>query len=709
MEKLRDEGIAEKYRNSIKEKCEERSWDRLSTIEQKWENLEEIIKGATEENIPRVKKGTTRKTWMNNECKEEVEKRKTLRTKMIQTQSVEDNLAYQLQRRRAKQVCRKAKRASKELELRAIEANFKNKEIKKAYKNIREEKGDLKTTNIFYKDKEGNLIGEEEEQLEIWRQYFKEMLNPTLGDEIERTGNETEAREGHEETESNSPTKEEIEKVIEAMKNGKSPGQNEITAENIKKGGEILTQKLYDIITEIWQEERMPNNWNKALILPIYKKGDRTICNNYRGIALLDTVYKIASTLIKQRIEPYAERIIGDYQGGFRKNRSTVDQIFLLKQIMQNCYEYKIPLYVLFIDFQKAYDSIVRKKLYEAMKDLGIPSKLIRLVKMTLNTTTNQVKIKDRTSKEFMVSTGLRQGDPLSALLFNITLEKIFREAGLRRDGTIINKTYQCIAYADDVALLARNEKQLKKVTSRLMEAAKEYGLVINQEKTNIMKIGTGQEDRVQPGITIQTRGGVQVNFSSVKEFVYLGVLINNKCDESREIDRRIAKSNKCAGALYKVIKSKDISRKSKFRIYNTVIKPIVLYGSETWVLNKKDQQKMEIWERRMLRKILGGKKTEEGWERRTNAELYGIYEEATITELVKIRRLQWLGHLGRMEESRTVKEIPWRKIEGVRKRGRPRKRWWEVLQVDLKDKGITNWREKATNRKDWNKLITTL
>jgi hypothetical protein len=155
-------------------------------------------------------------------------------------------------------------------------------------------------------------------------------------------------------------------------------------------------------------------------------------------------------------------------------------------------------------------------------------------------------------------------------------------------------------------------------------------------------------------------------------------------------------------------LKSKEVSRQTKIRVYKTILRPTLTYACETWVMTNKEKQRLEIWERKILRRIFGGKRTDFGWERRTNAEIYQLFDDTSISDFIKSRRLQWLGHLERMDESRNVKTIAWKAPDSKRKRGRPRKRWREAVEEDLKEKGIQNWKEKAKNRKKW-KEVTRL
>ena len=110
-------------------------------------------------------------------------------------------------------------------------------------------------------------------------------------------------------------------------------------------------------------------------------------CNNYRGISLLPTTYKVLSNILLSRLIPYAEKVTGDHQCEFRRNRSTTDHIFCIRQILEKKWEYNEAVHRLFIDFKKAYDSVRREVLYNILIEFGVPKKLVRLVKMCLKRT----------------------------------------------------------------------------------------------------------------------------------------------------------------------------------------------------------------------------------------------------------------------------------------------------------------------------------
>lgn len=135
------------------------------------------------------------------------------------------------------------------------------------------------------------------------------------------------------------PLKQGIKFQIMRLKNQKSPGEDEIQGEIMKMLNDEKITNVHKLIVHIWEKEELPQSWSVAIInptrYPIYKKYDSHICNNYSGIALLNMAYKILSYCILDRIKPLAVEILGDYQGGFRPNRSTTDQIFSVRQIIE--------------------------------------------------------------------------------------------------------------------------------------------------------------------------------------------------------------------------------------------------------------------------------------------------------------------------------------------------------------------------------------
>jgi len=206
----------------------------------------------------------------------------------------------------------------------------------------------------------------------------------------------------------------------------------------------------------------------------------------------LPTTYKILSNILLSRLIPYAKEIIRDYQCGFRRNRSTIDHIFCIRQILEKKWECNEEVHQLFIDLKKAYDSVRREVLYKILIEFGIRRKLVRLVKMSLTETYSKVRVGKNVSDRFPIRNGLKQGDALSPMLFNFALEYAIRRVQVNRDGLKLNGTH-LLAYADDVNILGGSIHTLKENAEALVAATRENGLEVSADKTKYMVMSQDQ------------------------------------------------------------------------------------------------------------------------------------------------------------------------------------------------------------------------
>ena len=202
-----------------------------------------------------------------------------------------------------------------------LEANSKINNIRYLYRGISDFKKGYQPRCSIVKDEKGDLVADSHSIVVRWRKYFSQLFNVHGVKDVGQVEIHTAEPLVPE------PSAFEVELAIGKLKSHKSPGIDEIPAEMFKAGGGKTCGEIHKLITSIWKKEKRPEEWKESIIVPIHKKGDKTDCNNYRGITLLPTTYKILSNILLSRLTPYAKEIIGDHQCGFRRNRSIIDHI----------------------------------------------------------------------------------------------------------------------------------------------------------------------------------------------------------------------------------------------------------------------------------------------------------------------------------------------------------------------------------------------
>lgn len=704
VEKLQSPQLAKEYADSISKKIQELPVGHVLTVNEQWTQCANIIKSAAEETIG-FRPPPRRNPWFDDECKHITDDKNTAYLIWLQRRTRHAYAEYSRLRGEQRRLLWRKQKAYEDEQFLILDGLKDRNEVRKFYQKINAMTQGFKPRTNVCKDKQGNLITEPDDILKRWSEYFMELLK---GDRTTRSIALFEADHDPLNTENlTPPTFEEVRISIQSLKNNKSPGSDGLAAELFKAGGDNLVGCMHQIMVRIWKEECMPDEWNKSIICPIFKKGDRLECSNYRGISLLNVAYKILSKIICLRLKPYMEYNIGKYQCGFRPGKSTTDQIFTLRQILEKTREFNITTHHLFVDFKAAYDSIERDELLQAMIDFGYPAKLVNLCRMTLACTICAVRADNKLSGIFQTFRGFRQGDQISCDLFNIALEKTIRQAGVDTRGTIYHKSTQLLGYADDLDIIGRTQRNVCEAFSAIEESAKLLGLKVNETKTKYMVATTNDAPRHRVGQNV-TVG--EYNLEVVKDFVYLGCIINADGDNtSLEIKRRIVLANRCFYGLNRHMKSKTLSRRSKLTLYRTLIAPVLLYGSESWTISSSDETRLGAFERKILRKILGPTNVNGVWRQRYNHELYELYDDVDLVKRVRINRLRWLGHLVRMENNTPAKVVFDSGPEGKRRRGRPNLRWKDGVEADVRLLNLPeNWRQAAQNRILWRNSLAS-
>ncbi|MGI4816809.1 MAG: reverse transcriptase domain-containing protein [Janthinobacterium lividum] len=705
---LKQPSIAQEYATSLDNELMKIDTTTMS-IEEHWNQVSEAITNTASRILGKAPP-MRRKPWFDTECEEALVSKNEARSKWLQASTRSTTrLTYKVfsdERKRVYRLFRSKRREHEEQQVREIQGYRNTKDMRKFFNKINSQRSRPKKVTFPCKDKNNNLLLSADVAMKRWAEYFRDTLNGD-GDAAETSMAALQKPPVYDDHVIETPSIAEVRTAIQRLKNNKSAGLDNIPAELLKFGGEGVANHIHQIIAKIWTDETWIEEWNCSWINPIHKKGDKTLCSNYRGISILNVAYKIFSTILCDRLKPYLNDIIGSYQCGFRPGKSTTDQIFTLRRLLEKTLEFQVDTHHLFIDFKQAYDSIKRDSLFTTMQSFGIPSKLNRLCWLTLAKTVSTVRIGNETSEQFTTKQGFRQGDALSCDFFNLCLEKIIRDSEdpYCKRGCIYNKSCQILGYADDIDIIGRRKEDVEKNFVEIEKAAEVIGLRVNSSKTKYMR---GSRNTSMSQNTCQNVTIGQHNFEVVKDFVYLGSSVNTSNNTSEEIIRRIVVGSRCLFGLSKLLRSKHLSRKTKIQIYLTLILPIVMYGSESWELKEADCERLLVFERRVLRIIFGPVSINGDWRSRYNDELYNLYTDETIVQKIKAQRLRWLGHVFRMDDSAPQKTCLFSKPgNDNRGKGRPKARWMDSVDKDLTKLRVkSTWKRKAADRDEWRNLI---
>lgn len=275
---------------------------------------------------------------------------------------------------------------------------------------------------------------------------------------------------------------------METFKNRKTSGKDEINLELIKYASDRVKTRMCDIFNICWYTLKIPQDWNTAIVKPIFKKGNRKDLNNYRGICLLNTSYKLFSKIITRRLNKITEVLLKENQYGFRNGRSCADCVFIMKQLIQKRREFNLETHLLFVDYIKAFDNVLRGKLWTIMTEKGYPKHLIDMIKIMYKDTA--IAIDNGNSTNFKIekiNLGVRQGCPLSPTLFNIYLDAAVIEwqTQLSKHFKLGTTIVDTIMFADDQVICAESENQLQIATLLLKKTMENYNLKISTKKKN--------------------------------------------------------------------------------------------------------------------------------------------------------------------------------------------------------------------------------
>lgn len=476
----------------------------------------------------------------------------------------------------------------------------------------------------------------------------------------------------------------EVRNAIYQMKEGKAPGKDGLTIEAIKAGGYVLWKALAQRFSRYLEMQKIPKSWKESETILLHKKGEYEDLKNYRPICLLSHVYKLFTKVITNRLQNSLDEQQPREQAGFRRKYSTIDHIFTLTQLLERSREYKFPLCVAFVDYQKAFDSVEFNAVMRSLSEQGVNANYIKLLKEANSGCTTDITLFD-TPLRIPVEKGVKQGDTISPKLFTACLEMVFRRLNWKSGININGEQLNHLRFADDVVLIASNVKKLQKMLRELDDESKKIGLKLNRSKTKYMR----SRDLKKVKVLIN---GEEIE--EVDKYVYLGQEVNMRNDLEGEVSRR-KRAGWSSFMSIKDILQRSIPKKVRANLFTSTVMPAMLYGSETWSLTKAEENSLSVTQRAMERRMLGISIR----DRVPNEVLRERSGLCDIAEESRRRKMQWAGHVARMHDGRWTEVISeWYPRELKRPIGRPPIRWEDFVS---KQAGRT-WRRRARQRELW-------
>jgi hypothetical protein len=494
----------------------------------------------------------------------------------------------------------------------------------------------------------------------------------------------------------------EVKLSINTFKNGKAAGPDKITADFLKYCDVSIVDLIASRFTRYIRTCQIPDDWKTSNTTLIHKKGDKEDLETYRPITLLPVLYKLFTKCVLRRIRNTLEEAQPTEQAGFRRSFSTMDHIATIQKVLEIGREHAMPITLVFIDFQKAFDSVEPAAVWDSLRNQGIEEAYVKMLEKCYTGCTTTFH-PFYTDVQIPVTRGMRQGDPISPNLFSATLEGVFRnldwsDYGISIDGQKLNH----LRFADDIVLISHTPEEATEMLNQLVDASKSVGLRINQSKTKSMRNRFAKPEPV----TVNN-----IPLDDTPEYIYLGRLMNPTNELLPELHRR----RRAAWSAFNNIKLATdhiTCRKIRAQIFDSHVLPALCYGSEQWTLTKALENRLRVTHASLERRLVGITLTE---QREKGIHGKDIRELSKVTDPLKHvlrNKLRWAGHVARRNDNRwTTTTMEWYPRNWKRPVGRPPMRWNDSLRKNFCTRNqdgdiVKYWTTRAKDRQEWKAVV---
>ena len=313
----------------------------------------------------------------------------------------------------------------------------------------------------------------------------------------------------------------------------------------------------------------IPCSWINSKLIVIFKKGCRKICGNYRGISINDTIYRIFDKILYNRLTLWYKPSVE--QAGCQEKRGCVEQILTIRLLCDYAKKKRVKLFLLYIDFEKAYDKVPRKTLLDILKSLGCGGRFLSVLAKIYTDEKLVFKV-----AVIQTAIGVRQGAASSCLLFIIFLDVMVKMIN-RSENDGFLESYHSLLLMDDTVLLATSREKLITKFQIVQHFCKEYGMSINVSKTKFMVINGVSYER-SPIIS----NGINVKYCPY--YLYLGAYLTDDGNYKTSIDLHVTDKKKHFLKYISFLeKNCDFPFTIKGRVADACLFSTILYSCETW------------------------------------------------------------------------------------------------------------------------------
>ena len=434
-------------------------------------------------------------------------------------------------------------------------------------------------------------------------------------------------------------TQEEILRAIRSLNNGKAPGCDHILNEYIKSTSYIFLPLYETFFNVILDTGYFPEQWSIGCIHLIYKnKGDRTNPKNYRPITILSCLGKLFTSILNIRLNQYLEEnlILLENQAGFRKQYSTLDHIFTLHALNEIMKSRKQKLFCCFVDFSSAFDSIWRAGLWQKLLQNGVDGKVFKVIYNMYNDIKSCVSLFGSNSSLFTSSSGVRQGENLSPVLFSIylnDLEYYLMEnpnAGVQinSDNDYVSVLIRLVVllYADDTVILASNENDLQYTLDKFFDYCQTWKLRVNINKTKVLIFGARRTNSYSFHL-----GDNVIEITD--KYKYLGIYFSQSRSFLNARKHIVEQAKKAMHLLYCRTNNLNLPVDLQLKLFDHTVLPILTYACEIFSFENLDM--LEKVHTDFLRKISKSKRS---------TPLYMLYAELGRYPLEIIIKTRTIG-----------------------------------------------------------------